>query len=174
MEGKQIVAAKWYAVYVKSRFEKKSAWLLERDGVEVYLPLITSIKQWSDRRKKVEEPLFKSYVFVHTDLKNYFDILNVPGVVTFVHFEGKPVDIPENQINAIREYVGQVSVNNEEVSIDNLHLGQKVMVKYGGMKGIQGDLLEFKGKQWIVVDFEMFGRKLPVQVEKAMVEPVSC
>lgn len=173
MERERIVAAKWYAVYVRSRFEKKSAWLLERDGVEVYLPLITTIKQWSDRRKKVEEPLFKSYVFVHTDLKNYFDILNVPGVVTFVHFEGRPVDIPENQMNAIREYVGQVSVNNEEVNIDNLHLGQKVMVKYGGMKGIQGDLLEFKGKQWIVVDFEMFGRKLPVQVEKSMVEPVS-
>lgn len=171
---KVVVTPKWYAVYVKSRFEKKSAWLLERDGVKVYLPLITIVKLWSDRRKKVEEPLFKSYIFVYTDMKNYFDILNVPGVVKFVHFEGKPVDIPENQINAIHEYVGQVSINKEEVKIDNLQLGQKVIVKYGAMKGIEGDLLEFKGKQWIVVDFEMFGRKLPVQVEKAMVEPVSC
>ena len=73
---KKVIAAKWYAVYVKSRFEKKSASLLERDGVTVYLPLITTVKQWSDRRKKVDEPLFKSYLFVYTDLRNYFDILN--------------------------------------------------------------------------------------------------
>lgn len=172
MEGKSITA-KWYAVYVKSRFEKKTASLLERDGVTVYLPLITTVKQWSDRRKKVDEPLFKSYLFVRTDLRNYYDILNTPGVVQFVRFEGKPVDIPENQINAIREYVGQVAISNQEMSIAGLKLGQKVMVKYGAMKGIEGSLLEFKGKQWIVVDFEMFGRKLPVQVDKSMVEPVS-
>lgn len=170
---KKVIAAKWYAVYVKSRFEKKSASLLERDGVTVYLPLITTVKQWSDRRKKVDEPLFKSYLFVRTDLRNYYDILNTPGIVQFVCFEGKPVDIPENQINAIREYVGQVAISNQEMSIAGLQLGQKVMVKYGAMKGIEGSLLEFKGKQWIVVDFEMFGRKLPVQVERSMVEAVS-
>lgn len=164
--------AKWYAVYVKSRFEKKTAHWLGDNGYEYYLPLITTVKQWSDRRKKVEEPLFKSYVFVHIDMRVYFDILNGPGVVKFVRFEGRPVDIPENQINAIHEYVGQVSVNNEKPVVENFKLGQKVVVKYGAMKGIQGDLVEFRNKQWIVVNFEMFGEKLPIEIEKSIVESV--
>ena len=67
--------ARWYAVYVKSRYEKKTSKLLEDRNIETYLPLIGRLKQWSDRKKTVEEPLFKSYLFVHTDLKNYFDIL---------------------------------------------------------------------------------------------------
>jgi len=173
MADSKNITKKWYAVYVKSRYEKKTAKVLFDFGVEVYLPLITKMKQWSDRKKKVEEPLFKSYVFVHSDLRDYFEILNTPGVVKFVRFEGVPVDIPDNQMNAIHEYVGQVSMDGEELRIDNLQLGQKVIVKYGSMKGIQGDLLEFQGRHWIVVDFEMFGSKLPVKIERSMVEPVS-
>ena len=171
-DGKNITA-KWYAVYVKSRFEKKSAWLLERDGVEVYLPLIKRIKQWSDRRKGVEEPLFKSYVFVHTDLRNYYEILNSPGVVKFICFEGKPVDMPDNQIVAIKEYVGQVEHEGEVAVPSDFHEGQLVTIKYGSMKGLQGHLTEILGNHYVVVDIEIVGNSLPMKISKSMIEAVS-
>ena len=171
-DGKNITA-KWYAVYVKSRFEKKSAWLLERDGVEVYLPLIKRIKQWSDRRKEVEEPLFKSYVFVHTDLRNYYEILNSPGVVKFICFEGKPVDMPDKQIVAIKEYVGQVEHEGEVAVPSDFHEGQLVTIKYGSMKGLQGHLTEILGNHYVVVDIEIVGNSLPMKISKSMIEAVS-
>lgn len=164
---------KWYAVYVKSRYEKKATWLLERDGVEVYLPLITRVKQWSDRRKRVEEPLFKSYIFVHTDLRNYYDILNTVGVVRFICFEGTPVDVPDNQIVAIKEYVGQVEHEGEVAIPQDLHKGQLVMIKYGSMKGLQGHLTEILGKHYVIIDIEIVGSSLPITVSKSMVEAIS-
>lgn len=166
-------AAKWYAVYVKSRCEKKSAWLLERDGVEVYLPLVSRIKQWSDRKKKVEEPLFKSYFFVHTDLKNYFEILNTPGVVKFICFEGRPVIVPDNQIVAIKEYVGQVEHDGEVDLPENLQKGQLVGIKYGSMKGLKGHLAEILGKHYVVVDIEIVGGSLPIKIQRSMLEAFS-
>jgi len=172
MIGSKNATAKWYAVYVKSRYEKKTSALLARDGVEVFLPLITRVKQWSDRKKKVEEPLFKSYVFVRTDLKNYFEILNVPGVVKFISFEGRPIDIPENQIVAITEYVGQVTKEGELDVPKDLQVGQLVMIKYGAMKGLQGHLTNILGKQRIIVDIEVVGSSLPLTISKSMVEPV--
>ena len=174
MDGSKNIAAKWYAVYVRSRYEKKAAWLLERDGVEVYLPLIKRIRQWSDRRKKVDEPLFKSYVFVHTDLRDYFDILDTPGVVKFVCFEGKPVDMPDNQIVAIKEYVGQVEHGGEVTVPADFHEGQLVTIKYGSMKGLQGHLTEILGRHYVVVDIEIVGNSLPMKISKSMIEAVSC
>ena len=81
----------WYALYVHSRAEKKVHARITEMGIESYLPLVTRMKVWSDRIKKVEEPLFKSYLFVRTDLKNYYDIVNIPGVTKFVSFEKKAV-----------------------------------------------------------------------------------
>ena len=85
---------KWFAIYVKSRSEKKVLKLLEDIGVESFLPLITRVNQWSDRKKKVEEPLFRSYLFVNIPLSDYYTVLNVNGVVKFITFERKPVPVP--------------------------------------------------------------------------------
>ena len=86
---------KWFAIYVKSRNEKKVFNTLDSIGVESFLPLITKMKQWSDRRKKVEEPLFRSYLFVCIPLSDYYKVLNVSGVVKFICFEKKPVEVPD-------------------------------------------------------------------------------
>ena len=77
----------WHALYVRSRSEKKVLTQLEDLGMEAYLPLVIRVKQWSDRRKKVEEPLFKSYVFVRSSEKEHLTILGLYGVVRFVSFE---------------------------------------------------------------------------------------
>ena len=114
----------WHALYVRSRAEKKVLWQLEENGFTAYLPLITQMKQWSDRKKKVEEPLFKSYVFVYSNEREYIPILNVYGVIKFVTFERKAVIVPENQILAIKKFVNDFEkgeeykmMNNEELKV---------------------------------------------------------
>lgn len=87
----------WHALYVRSRCEKKVLSQLEDMGIQAYLPIISTVKQWSDRRKKVQEPLFKSYVFVFSNDKQYVSILNVYGVVKFVCLRKKPSLFPKTR-----------------------------------------------------------------------------
>ena len=162
--------ARWYAVYVKSRYEKKTSNLLNDRHIETYLPLIGRLRQWSDRKKMVEEPLFKSYLFVRTDLKDYFDILNTPGVVRFVCFEGKPVPVPDNQIVAVREYIGEYEGDDDFEQIQDLHEGQWVEISHGQMKGLVGRLVEIRGKQRLIVNIEAVGQSLPINVSRSQVK----
>ncbi len=162
--------ARWYAVYVKSRYEKKTSKLLEDRHIETYLPLIGRLKQWSDRKKLVEEPLFKSYLFVHTDLKNYFDILNTPGVVRFVCFEGKPVPVPDNQLVAVKSYIGEYDGNDDLDKLQELHEGQIVEIARGQMKGLVGRLVEIRGKQRLIINIEAVGQSLPISVTRSQIE----
>ena len=162
--------ARWYAVYVKSRYEKKTSKLLEDRNIETYLPLIGRLKQWSDRKKTVEEPLFKSYLFVHTDLKNYFDILNTPGVVRFVCFEGKPVPVPDNQLLAVKSYVGEYDGADDLSQLQELHEGQVVEIARGQMKGLVGRLVEIRGKQRLIINIEAVGQSLPISVSRSQIE----
>lgn len=165
---------KWHALYVRSRSEKKVLSQLEDMGIEAYLPLITEVKQWSDRRKKVEEPLFKSYVFVHSSDKQYITILNVYGVVKFVTFEHEAVVVPENQILAIKKFVEEYE-RGEEFKIKNdeeLKVGQKVRIINGPMKGLVGRLDTIRNKRHLIVYIEVVGQFIPVHIPRAKVEPV--
>ena len=163
-------ALRWYAVYVKSRYEKKTSKLLEDRHIETYLPLIGRLKLWSDRKKLVEEPLFKSYLFVHTDLKNYFEILNTPGIVRFVGFEGKPVPVPDNQLAAVKSYIGDYDCQDDCDMLQDLQEGQVVEITYGQMRGLIGKLVEIKGKQRVVVNIESVGQSLPISVPRSQVK----
>lgn len=161
--------SRWYAVYVKSRYEKKTSKLLEDKSIETYLPLIGRLKQWSDRKKMVEEPLFKSYLFVQTDLKNYYEILNTPGIVKFVTFEGKPVPVPDNQIIAVKEYIGGSDMEDDIEQMQDIHEGQMVEIVYGQMRGLIGRLVDIRGKQRVIVDIEAVGQSLPLSVSRSQI-----
>lgn len=161
--------SRWYAVYVKSRYEKKTSKLLEDRHIETYLPLIGRLKQWSDRKKMVEEPLFKSYLFVHTDLKDYFEILNTPGIVKFVTFEGKPVPVPDNQLVAVKEFIGGYDGEEDFEHLPELQEGQMVEIVFGQMKGLVGRLVEIRGKQRVMVDIEAVGQSLPINISRSQV-----
>lgn len=162
---------RWYAVYVKSRYEKKTSKLLEDMHIETYLPLVSKLKQWSDRRKMIEEPLFKSYIFVRTDLKNYFDILNTSGVVKFICFEGKPVPVPENQLLAVRAYVGECCNDDDLRQCQEMYEGQMVEIVTGPMRGLTGRLVSLRGRQRLVVNIEVVGQSLPVNISRMQVVP---
>jgi transcription antitermination factor NusG len=162
----------WFAIYVKSRSEKKVSKQLDDIGVESFLPLITRIKQWSDRKKKVEEPLFRSYIFVHISLCDYYTILNIPNVVKFVSFEKKPVPVPENQIIAIKKYICDTDLH--EIECDNIDLkeGELVRIKTGQMKDLIGRFIEIKGKHRVVINIEAVGQSLPINISRSNIEKI--
>ena len=164
----------WHALYVRSRSEKKVLSQLVEMGVEAYLPLITVVRKWSDRRMKVQEPLFKSYVFVRSNNKQYIPILNVYGVVRFVCFEREAVVVPENQIVAIKKFVSDYE-NGEEFKMQNdeeLKVGQKVRIINGPMKGLVGRLDTIRNKRHLIVYIDVVGQYIPVHIPRAKVEPV--
>ena len=163
---------KWFAIYVKSRNEKKVSKTLNDIGIESFLPLITRIKQWSDRRKKVDEPLFNSYLFVNIPLSDYYKVLNVNGVVKFICFEKKPVEVPENQIEAIKKYICDTDLH--EIDYENIDFksGELVRIKSGQMKDLIGRFVEIKGKHRIMIEIEVVGQYLPINIARSNVERI--
>ncbi len=166
MEGKN-----WYALYTKPRNEKKVHLELVYAGFEVYLPLITRLKQWSDRKKKVVEPLFKSYIFVHIEYKDIFNVLALPGAVRFVKFENKPVPIPPQQIEAIRYYLNEKEYVADENA--NFSEGQLVRVKHGQMEGLIGRMIRHQGKFKLVIRIEAVGSSITLTIPRTLVEPMA-
>jgi len=140
---------RWYAAYTKARNEKMVLARLESAGIEAYLPLQRRLKQWSDRKKMVEEPLFRSYIFVRITLKDYYNVLNTIGIVRYITFEGKAVPIPDNQINLVKQLLEQ-DIDVESVE-ETLELGTLVEVKFGSLVGLTGELIEHRGKKKVVV-----------------------
>lgn len=161
----------WYALYVHSRAEKKVHERLTDMGFESYLPLVTRMKQWSDRMKKVEEPLFKSYLFVRADEKCHFEIVSIPGVTKFVNFEKKAVVVPENQIIAIKKYCNDYSEEEDTKQVE-LHEGQLVRITSGEMTGLIGRLAPINNKKRLIVYIEAVGHYLPINIARTKVEPV--
>jgi len=136
----------WMAVYTKPRSEKKVAERLEKAGIEVYCPLQTVIKQWSDRKKKIKIPVFPSYVFVHVGESERLTVLSDAGVMNFVFWLGKPAVIREEEIEVIKEYLERRN-NNVEV------VGDEVLITQGIFEGTKGKIKHlFDNKTVLVIE----------------------
>ena len=158
----------WYAVYTKPRWEKKVAKLLDEKGIENYCPLNKVVKQWSDRKKVVMEPIFKSYVFVRVENKEKFELKNVSGILNFVYWLGKPAVVRDEDIDIIRKFLnefGEVTVSE----IAQLTVNAKVRVKHGIMMNYQGLLVEVMGNK-AKVKIESMGIYLYAQFDKKNLE----
>jgi len=152
----------WYAVYTRSRREKKVAELLINDGYQAYLPLVKTLRQWSDRKKMVEVPLISLYVFVNVSEREYYNVLNTPGVVRYVTFEGKAAPIRNSEIEAMKMAIeGNLNVTLTQESID---LGQKVKIIAGPMRGAEGEYVETKHKSNFIINLNNIGFTLKVEV----------
>jgi transcription antitermination factor NusG len=161
----------WYAIYTRSKAEKKVQLELDFLGVESYLPLITRYRQWSDRKKKIEEPLFRSYVFVHIHESQLYTVRNVPNVARFVSIEGKPSVVPDAQIMAIKYYLDEQDVQDE---LDNsvIQEGQLVRIKQGQMEGLIGRMVHYRNKYRLVVQIEAVGQLISLNIPRSKVEPL--
>ena len=153
----------WHAVYTKPRWEKKVAALLEAKGIEYYCPLNKVVKQWSDRKKTVLEPLFKSYVFVHVAESRRWELLNIPGIINYVTWLGKPARIKESEIATIRKFLKEF--HTVEVVEGPLEINTKVKVTQGVLMNYHGILLQISGNR-ASVKIESMGLQLITVIDK--------
>jgi transcription antitermination factor NusG len=135
---------KWYAVYTKPRWEKKVAGLLLHRGIESYCPLNKVRRRWSDRMKTIEEPLFKSYVFVRIDDEARTAVRMTDGIINFVYWNGKPAVVKDAEINTIKRFLDEY----ENVTLQRIDVGvnERVKVIAGPMMEAEGRVLELKNK----------------------------
>lgn len=157
----------WVAAYTKPRNEKKVLERLVGAGVEAYLPLQRTLKQWSDRKKWVEEPLLRSYIFVRITEREYYHVLGIPGMVRYVMFEGKAAPIPDKQIDMLKLFMG-MDVETEVVEEEILS-GEMVEIVGGKLAGFSGEMLRHNGKNKVVVRLEHISHSILITLPKGLV-----
>lgn len=158
----------WYALYTKPRHEKKVFEQLEQKNIVSYLPLHKILKQWSDRKKWVEEPLFKSYVFVQGDNQIRYHALQSHGAVNFLSFNGKPSPVYEWEIDTIKRILKDAS---DVEPCNPYHIGDAVKVKHGPLIGLSGRLIEIQGTRKLIVMIDSIKQALRFKIDIQDVGP---
>ncbi|MBA7536674.1 Transcription antitermination protein RfaH [subsurface metagenome] len=161
----------WYAVYTKPRSEKQVYKRLSDTGIDSFLPLQKTLRQWSDRKKMVEILLFTSYVFVHIDTLDHEKVLKTNGVVKYVSFEGKAAAIPQDQIDNLKLIVD--SNAQIEVTHKRLKPGQYVEVTHGTLRGLRGELIKTSHKHRLLVRIDTINQNLLVNIPEYFLQSVS-
>ena len=159
----------WYATYTHARHEKKVAQQLAERGIEHFLPVYRSVRRWKDRRKELDLVLFPGYVFVRLSLAQRLRVLQLPGVVRFVSFNGQPASLPGNDIEALRNGLQQ-GIRAEHHPY--LTVGRRVKVVYGPLTGAQGILLRTKNNCRIVISIDAIMRSVSVEIAEEDVIPL--
>ncbi len=174
MHLKQETLPHWYLLYTNPRAEKKAEIELRFLGYEVYLPLHKTLRQWSDRKKMVEVPLFNSYLFVYTELeKHYYPILNVPGIVKFVNFERKPAIVDPREIELIRLMLGNIEDLEAISSVELAEPGDEVEVIAGPLIGTKGKMLKHTGKNRMIIELNSIQQSLLLTIPQEYLRKIN-
>jgi transcription antitermination factor NusG len=160
---------KWFAIYTRPRWEKKVNGLLLQKGIESYCPLNKVRRKWSDRIKTIEEPLFKSYVFVKINEEDRTKVRMTNGVVNFVYWDGKPAIIKEKEIQTIKRFLDEYE--NVEVMKMDFEPEERVRIIAGPMMDQEGKILELKNKT-AKVCIDSLGYMLIAYIDKSKLIPV--
>ncbi|RRN77295.1 UpxY family transcription antiterminator [Pseudoxanthomonas sp. SGD-10] len=161
---------RWYPIYTNPRAEKRTAEELEKRGIEVYLPLQKTLKQWSDRKKWVEEPLFKSYLFVYISHREYDLVLQTFGVVRFIYFSGKVAYVPQRQMDMLQNYLNGNA--DSEIIPTQIEKGQLVKIVSGKLKGYEAEMVSWQQQQRLILRLDALGQSLLLNIHVKDVEPV--
>ncbi len=161
---------KWYAVYTKPRWEKKIDTVLIRKGIESWCPLQKVERQWSDRKKIIEEPLFKSYVFVYIDDNERSKVLMTDGALNFVYYLGKPAVIKEDEINNIKAYLLEKDAKISIVSDQGFSTGDLIKVNHGVFMDKEGTVIR-GGKKKVYVELQSLGQVMIVEFPAVFLTP---
>lgn len=159
----------WYAVHTRPRWEKKVASLLQGKDIENYCPLNKVIRQWSDRKKTILEPLFKGYVFVQVEEAAKWEVLAINGIVNYVHWLGKPARIRDSEIDTIRRFLHEFE--DIDVTETGMQVNAAVQVKQGVLMNYKGIVLEVQGNR-AKVKIESMGIQLSAFFDKKNLELV--
>ncbi|MBF4517643.1 UpxY family transcription antiterminator [Flavobacterium sp. ANB] len=139
----------WYVIYTKPKWEKKVAEKLNQIGIECYCPVTIQIKQWSDRKKKVEVPLFNSYVFVQLLEKDRNSVFQIAGVVRYLYWLGKPAIVRDEEIESIKNNLA--SPNISEVSVSSIQVGDRIKLESGAFSNQEAIVKEVSKTHYILV-----------------------
>lgn len=153
----------WYAVFTKPRAEKKVVERLEENSIEVFLPLVKTLRQWSDRKKYVQLPLIPSYVFVHMIEKDLNKVLPYPGTVAVLKHLGKPAKVKQSEIDNLKILSDNADVS-DILSVDRVGKGDAVMVSKGSFTGLIGVCIKDGNKHRVVVQIDSLGSCFSVDI----------
>tara|TARA_R100000935_G_C2823478_1_gene160998 strand:- start:889 stop:1362 length:474 start_codon:yes stop_codon:yes gene_type:complete len=135
----------WYVIRTKPRHEIKSADILKNLGLEIYCPVVTEVRQWSDRKKKVTLPLFNSYIFAKMELKNRNEVFQAPGILCFVDWLGKPAIVRDEEIEIIQSWLDYDTFGDFETS--NFKRGDEIEIKNGSLANKKAIIQEVGSKK---------------------------
>lgn len=160
----------WFAVQTRTRHENFAAKQLSGRGYEVFLPFYLSKRRWSDRMQEFEVPLFPGYLFCRFNLLDRLPILTTPGVIQIVGVGKTPIPVDEEEVIALQTAV-RTDVPRQPWPF--LKVGERVRVEAGPLSGLEGVLLNFKGRYRLVLSVSLLQRSVAVEVDSAWVTPVS-
>jgi len=159
---------RWYAVYTRARHEKRVEEQLRQRSVETLLPIYETVRRWKNGRHRVQFPLFPGYAFVRIALKDRMEVMRVPGVVRLVGFEGKPVALPDEEMEGLRR---GLTAGVEVRPHPYLRVGRRVCVVSGPLQGMRGILVRRKSQLRVVVSLELIMRSMIADVDIADIRP---
>jgi transcription antitermination factor NusG len=161
---KKLNTLSWFVVYTKPRWEKKVYKLLIENSIDAYCPINKIRKKWSDRYKIVEEPLFKSYVFVHIDASELTNVRMIDGVLNFVYWNKKPAIVKDFEIDNIKKFLGEYE--HVEIVPIEIQPNDTVRIASGAFMDMEGKVMQQLG-QFVEVEIKSLGFKLIAKVEKS-------
>lgn len=160
----------WYALHVRTRFEKVVARNLRGKGYEEFLPVYKRTNKWSDRVKEIELPLFPGYVFCKFNAQDRLPILTVPGVNAIVGIGKSLLPVEESELNAVRAVLKSGMYCEPWPYVE---VGQRVRVEYGPLAGTEGLVTMIKNSYRLVVSVDMLQRSVAVEVDRECLKPVA-
>jgi transcription antitermination factor NusG len=159
----------WFALRVKSNFERVAASHLGQRGYHEYLPSYQTRSQWSDRVKIVERPLFPGYVFCSFDPSSRLPVLATPGVLHIVGIGKKPARVDESELEAVRATLQSgLSVGPWPF----LQVGERVVVDRGPLRGLEGLVTHLKGAYRLVISITLLQRSIAAEIEREWIRPL--
>lgn len=161
MEG----GRKWLVLYTKSRAELKCAKGLQRKAYEIFCPTVKTLRHWKDRKKKVEVPLFNSYLFIKINESEIRQVLLDPLSVRFLYWQGKPAIVKDEEVELIQSFIGRFGKGQHEVKSFPYEKGMALEIKYGPLHGRMGKILEVKSGT-VLLAIESFGTVIQAEVAK--------
>jgi transcription termination/antitermination protein NusG len=164
--------AHWYACHTRARHEKRVREQLARRGVETYLPVLLRERQWSDRRKLVEFPMFPGYVFGRFTLNEIHRVVTVPGVATVIHQNGTPAPIGDDEVENVRRFVAALTETGQIPEPRPFQRGEAVRVMHGPFEGVEGIVVERRGRRRVLVGLKTIGQGMEIDIDGRHLQPM--
>lgn len=159
---------KWYAIYVIRHHEQRICNWLGLQGIDSIFPIVRVTRFWSDRIKKIEQPLFPSYLFVKVSCKEYFKVLNNPSVIKYICFGGEAAEISGQQIESVRSLIN--THTDLEVKRSNIKPGERVTIMHGPLSGLSGELITYNSNKCFLIRISEIGYSLIIKLSENILD----